>query len=419
MARTNTLGNFLTDVADAIRTKKGSSDTILASDFDTEIENLPSGGGATEAKEKDVNFYDHTGFRHYSYTKSEFLALESMPANPEISGLTAQGWNFTLAKAKEYVNYYGGLVIGQSYITNDGKTRVYIELDEGRLNPYLSVSVNGTAVIEWGDGTSNTITGTSTYQNQKITTQHIYASGGKYVISISVTGEMAIVGQGYYSNMLLWNNQANQQKLNRYYNRCIKKVEIGSNIILGYGALSFSELLESVSIPVGITTIGYEGFKQCRSLKIIILPSGVTSLDSEALSQLSNTKYISLPDSLVTFSSSPLVNVGLTKIYFSLAQTISDSQYQFSSLLNISYLKMPNKLTSLNRDNFLYCDGLKFIDMSEYTQIPSITGTPAFNNTPDDCKIIVPDDLYEDWIGTNNWSNIASRIIKKSDYDAL
>ncbi len=46
MARTNNLSNFLTDVADAIREKKGSSEIILASDFDTEIENLPSGGGA-------------------------------------------------------------------------------------------------------------------------------------------------------------------------------------------------------------------------------------------------------------------------------------------------------------------------------------------------------------------------------------
>lgn len=44
MARTDTLGHFLTDVADAIRTKTGSSETITASDFDTEIENIPSGG---------------------------------------------------------------------------------------------------------------------------------------------------------------------------------------------------------------------------------------------------------------------------------------------------------------------------------------------------------------------------------------
>lgn len=45
MARTNTLGNFLTDVANAIREKKGTSEAIQASNFDTEIANLPSGGG--------------------------------------------------------------------------------------------------------------------------------------------------------------------------------------------------------------------------------------------------------------------------------------------------------------------------------------------------------------------------------------
>ena len=43
MARTNTLGNFLTDVASAIREKKGTTDTIPASNFDTEIASIESG----------------------------------------------------------------------------------------------------------------------------------------------------------------------------------------------------------------------------------------------------------------------------------------------------------------------------------------------------------------------------------------
>ena len=42
MARTNNLTNFLTDVASAIKTKKGSSTPIPASDFDTEIDNIKS-----------------------------------------------------------------------------------------------------------------------------------------------------------------------------------------------------------------------------------------------------------------------------------------------------------------------------------------------------------------------------------------
>ena len=48
MARTNNLTNYLTDVADAIREKKGTTDTIPASSFDEEIKNLPSGGGDLE-----------------------------------------------------------------------------------------------------------------------------------------------------------------------------------------------------------------------------------------------------------------------------------------------------------------------------------------------------------------------------------
>lgn len=44
MARTNNLTNFLTDVADAIKTKKGSETDIPAANFDTEILNLPSQG---------------------------------------------------------------------------------------------------------------------------------------------------------------------------------------------------------------------------------------------------------------------------------------------------------------------------------------------------------------------------------------
>lgn len=45
MARTDTLGNYLTDIATAIKTKKGDETPINASKFDEEIANLPSGGG--------------------------------------------------------------------------------------------------------------------------------------------------------------------------------------------------------------------------------------------------------------------------------------------------------------------------------------------------------------------------------------
>ena len=51
MARTDNLTNFLTDVANAIRTKKGTAETIQASNFDTEISTIETGGGT------DINDY--------------------------------------------------------------------------------------------------------------------------------------------------------------------------------------------------------------------------------------------------------------------------------------------------------------------------------------------------------------------------
>ena len=47
MARTDTLINFLTDVAAAIKAKKGDDTAIPAANFDTEITNLPSGSNNT------------------------------------------------------------------------------------------------------------------------------------------------------------------------------------------------------------------------------------------------------------------------------------------------------------------------------------------------------------------------------------
>lgn len=54
MARTDTLPHFLTDVADAIRTAEGSSETITASDFDTKIQAL-SGGSKNIASVEELN----------------------------------------------------------------------------------------------------------------------------------------------------------------------------------------------------------------------------------------------------------------------------------------------------------------------------------------------------------------------------
>ena len=68
--RTDTLPHFLTDVANAIRTKAGTSGTIQASSFDTAIANIPSGGGGTLEVPSDVGI----SFTHSSTSDWSFLS---------------------------------------------------------------------------------------------------------------------------------------------------------------------------------------------------------------------------------------------------------------------------------------------------------------------------------------------------------
>ena len=111
----------------------------------------------TQIGSSDVTFYDYDGTVLYSYTKNDFANLNSMPDNPTHEGLTAQGWNWDLSDAKTYVNKYGSLNIGQMYVTDDGKTRIYITLTEGYISPILQLYLNDNTEldIDWGDGSAH------------------------------------------------------------------------------------------------------------------------------------------------------------------------------------------------------------------------------------------------------------------------
>ena len=55
MAKDNNLQDFLTDIADAIREKKGTTEKINPQDFATEIANLSSGGGSGSGSESSIS----------------------------------------------------------------------------------------------------------------------------------------------------------------------------------------------------------------------------------------------------------------------------------------------------------------------------------------------------------------------------
>ena len=219
-------GALVAQTAHTTVTENGTIDTTLNNSV---VVDVPQGGSVSSNA---VNFRDYDGTIVASYSAADFAALAAMPENPSHDGLTSQGWNWTLAKAKAYVTKYGRLEIGQMYITNDGKTRVYIHLEQGRTSPMLGCCPNGTVDVDWGDGTAhNTLTGTSTSTVQW-TPNHAYAAPGDYVIKLTVTGSMEFYGNpasaNQYSGLLRYTSNGDNR--NYVYRSAIQRVEIGNGI---------------------------------------------------------------------------------------------------------------------------------------------------------------------------------------------
>ena len=278
------------------------------------ISMFPIGGrdSSSVANSKEVNFLDYDGTILYSYTAAEFAALSSMPANPTHDGLTAQGWNWSLANAKVYVAKYGKLNIGQMYITDDGKTRIYIRLEEGRTSPALGVCPNGTVDIDWGDGTTHdTLTGSST-STAVYTSAHNYAAPGDYVIQLTVTGSMGFRSNGPLKYAPELDNR------NEVYGNAIRKVELGSGVTsIGDYAFRYCYSLSSITIPDSVTSISNQAFYKCYSLSSITIPDSVTSIGSSAFGYCSSLSSITIPDSVTSIGDYAFRDCyGVAHLYF-------------------------------------------------------------------------------------------------------
>ena len=222
------------------------------------IGTIPTGGPATGVP-GDITFYDYDGTIVTSWTLEELATKTALPDYPSHEGLICQGWNWSLADLKTTNRKMN---VGAMYITDDGKTRIYIRLEEGRTSPMLGVCPNGTVTVDWGDGTTpDTLTGTST-TTVKWTPNHAYAAPGEYVIKLTVDGTMEFYGNDSPSmgSAILRYSSSNDSR-NYIYRNSVKKIDIGN----------------------GVTSIGNRTFSSCYSLASITIPNGVTSIGTYAL----------------------------------------------------------------------------------------------------------------------------------------
>lgn len=390
----------LKSVADAIRAKSGISEPLEYPDgFVSAIEDIPTGGGGGSAvPEKQVNFYDYDGTCVYSYTPSEFAALTELPANPSHEGLTAQGWNWSLSDAKTYVAEYGMLNVGQMYITDDGKTRVYIHLDQGRTSPMLGVCPDGAVDVDWGDGTEHdTLTGTST-STVKWTPKHNYAAPGDYVIKLTVDGSM-----GFYENAaILRYTSSITDNRNTAYRNSIRAIEIG-NFVNSIATDAFHGIasITSIAIPSGVTSIGSMAFYACHGLTSIVIPNGVTSIRDSNFDSCFGLVRVIIPNGVTSIGSKAFYSDPvLTSIVLPSGVTSIGSQAFYNSA-SLSRIVLPSGVTSIDSQAFAYCNTGELHFKS--TTPPTVSNSNVFYNFAADCKIYVPTGSLEAYTSATNY----------------
>lgn len=269
----------LTNIANAIRTKGGTNSSLsFPTGFVNAIGNITT--SSEPAKSNDVNFYDYDGTIVYSYSAADFAQLSAMPANPSHTGLTAQGWNWTLAQAKTWVAEYGVADIGQMYITNDGKTRLYIYIQDtslGATSIYWNQTVSNGITVDWGDNSSiTTVSGTGA-----VHTSHTYAAKGYYTISLNCTSGTFYLGVGSGAGEKSIFNISGTN-INLRESTKLLRVEYGSNTTItgNYAFIDCTEL-QYATIPNNITAISAGTFYGATSLVHLTIPSAAEAIHDD------------------------------------------------------------------------------------------------------------------------------------------
>ena len=320
----------LSGIANAIRSKNGTTTTYKPSEMAAAISAIETGGGGTawvEPDSKDVNFYDYDGTRLYSYTLAEAKALTQLPTPPEHDGLVFQGWNWTLEDIAEIETFAD---IGAHYVTDDNKTRIYIEITEEFVGKELTFGLKSSSTLNYSyifvDFGNGTVISRSDFNGNNNNHKIIYNSSGNYVVTVYTTKDNA----DYTFTSGVFNVPI------------IKKIELGYNI-KNVGIIASQPNLTTITVTSSAPMADSSNVNSLPKLKCFVFPRNATcggggyTFSNNSSMTLCFPRYVS--DGL---SSSYLMRVGGT-----------------------SRVAIPKGVTNVYYDAFNYCNGLQIVDIPD------------------------------------------------------
>lgn len=185
--------------------------------------------------------------------------------------------------------------------------------------------------------------------------------------------------------------------------------ELPDNTDCDYNSMFGGSRLKIIPIPKNAKSLNsYCTKAQIRS---IVFPDGVETVNSACV----DCNYLEeayVPDSVKILNGTfqncyMLKNVRLPAYLEEIAGGCFWECHQLEELI------IPSTLLALNGACLYETSSLRKIDFSQHTFVPTLGQKQNYIN--ETCQIIVPDELYDEWIAATNWSAHADMIVKKSE----
>ena len=415
MSKQNNLTDFLTDVANAIRAKKGSTDLINPQNFSAEIAALSGGLEVIEMTETTATIDPN---KVYVWGMVESLNI-TLGASTDESDFFA--FRFRCSKPTMTVVTVNGATWAED-----------TELD-----------AEGKPVLDLG----------SWYQCEiKGGTSALYARLAHYIHFADSNVEAVLLSKGVGDGLgVTYKDAAQVTSISTWFENNTDITAFsefvnfsGISGLIQYAFNACSALAE-IALPSSLTSIENYAFRDCSSLAEITLPAGVTSIGQDAFNSckllarvlnLENTKVtrigngafngcsalaeIALPSSLTIIGQFAFLKCSLLARVLNLENTqlTSISRELFSGCSALTEIAFPASLTSIGEYAFLSCKSLTRAVNLENTKVTSI-GNGAFNGCSALTEIAFPSSLTRIGNGAFNGCSALAEIALPSSLTSI
>ena len=383
----------LSDIADAIRSKNGSSDTYLPSEMAQAIQNIPTGGDSGLSP-KDVNFYDYDGTLVQSYTRAEALALVALPDIPNHNGLTNGLWNWTLADITEYYNKCGGVInIGATYTPTDGNTHIFAKINHPQ---WVSLSLQATIAdalsVNWGDGSPIETWGTTSLE-QKV---HKYNNIGTFEIKIICTSG-TFTSNDLGGNCINIDGTISTATTQNLHNPFIE-IWFSDKFKYSNNALTYSSSLKKLILPQNTTDMWQSSY--CYSLNCLVLSSNIVTMRGMII-----TAGVTSMPARCTNMYGIIYSSSVNELTIPITTQLRNNIISTGSVARID---VPNSVTSIASGSI---SNVKVREYHFYSTTPPTLASATALTVPDGCVIYVPASKLNDYKTAQYWSTWATNMV--------